>query len=204
SNARVTFRDVVRNTTLCTANVGLDGTDSKVGTATCNATVNIGSGTSATYTVGLLVGGYYVRNNAADNVSVTVSKAVSHPISGNGTLTLSSSGGTKAGDAASTTNFTFTAQYSGSSITGNVDILFKRTESAVLRTYEIKGTTMNELLTGSGKASFNGTSITILDVTNAGSPITLDANATLTVTFTDNGLSGDTIGITAMNKFGGI
>ena len=70
--------------------------------------------------------------------------------------------------------------------------------------YEIKGTTMNELLTGSGKASFNGTSITILDVTNAGSPITLDANATLTVTFTDNGLSGDTIGITAMNKFGGI
>src|SRR5207249_3766367 len=139
SNARVTFRDVVRNTTLCTANVGLAGTDPKVGTVTCNATVNIGTAASANYTIGMVVGGYYTRNSASDNATVTVSKAVSHPISGSGALTLTSSGGVKAGDAGSSTNLTFTAQYSGSVITGNVDIIFKRTESSVLRTYEIKG-----------------------------------------------------------------
>ena len=59
--ANVTFMNRTTNAVLGTANVGADG----------RATLNWAT-TPGTYSVGFVVGNYYVRNNAADNVSMTV------------------------------------------------------------------------------------------------------------------------------------
>ena len=74
--ARVTF--VNRDTNAVIASnvpVGLvsDG-DTKVGTATFNWNVNIGSADSADYTVGIVVTDYYSRNAGTDDTLLTVSK----------------------------------------------------------------------------------------------------------------------------------
>ena len=68
ANASVTFVNRTGGATLCTASVTGGPT---TGTAQCVADV-ARSGPSTTYTVGTVVGGRYVRDNAADDATVTI------------------------------------------------------------------------------------------------------------------------------------
>jgi hypothetical protein len=74
-NAQVSFIDRSTNLILGTVNVALaGGADPKLGVATFNWAVNLGTATSKTFTIGFIVTNYYNRNQIADNVTVTVSK----------------------------------------------------------------------------------------------------------------------------------
>jgi hypothetical protein len=73
-NAQVSFIDRSTNTTLGIVSPTLSGSDPTVGTATLNWTANLGTAKSKSYTIGFMVGYYYKRNLAVDNVVVVVSK----------------------------------------------------------------------------------------------------------------------------------
>jgi hypothetical protein len=137
---------------------------------------------------------------------------------GGGFLVLTSSAGIKAGDMGSKNNFGFNIKYnrSGKSLTGQVNIIVRRTEmvpslkggsGTVLRVYQIKGNVMSSLATnpGSGVATATGKA-SIQDVTNPNNPIPVDGNASFQLTMDDNGEpgTGDTLGITVWNKSGGL
>lgn len=195
----------------CSASVGLvDAADATVGTATCEWSYNIGSGESASYTVGIVVGGYYSRFSSGDDEVVTVSKPLtSNFITGGGYLALTNSGGQKAGSAGTKNNFGFNVKYnkSGTSLQGNINTILRRMEGGVLHVYQVKGNSMTSLSTdrSTGKTTFNGKA-SIQDITDPLNVIPVDGNATLQVVITDKGEPGtnDTIGITVWNKSGGL
>jgi YVTN family beta-propeller protein len=71
-NAQVAFIDRATNTIL--GLVPVTGSDPRVGTATYNWSVNLGTARSKSYTIGFIVTYYYNRNNVTDNAVVVVSK----------------------------------------------------------------------------------------------------------------------------------
>jgi len=87
-NATVTFmnRD---NSTMIASNipVGLvNALDTKTGTASFTWSVDLGTATSATYTIGVIVNNYYTRNDSGDNTVVQIAKPVAGSINGGGFL----------------------------------------------------------------------------------------------------------------------
>jgi hypothetical protein len=74
-NATVNFVNRSTGLIIGTATVALpDPLNSTTGEAVFNWSVNLGTSTSQSFTVGMTVGNYYIRNNALDNVTVTVLK----------------------------------------------------------------------------------------------------------------------------------
>lgn len=74
-NATVTFVDRSNGEPICKASFGLlNGGSSGKGTAMCTVGVDIGSASEFTFTVGTVIGGYYVRNAAVENAVVKVAK----------------------------------------------------------------------------------------------------------------------------------
>ncbi len=212
-NATISFinRD---NNTIIAANVpfGLvDPSDPTIAVAVYNWNVNIGALNSQTYTVGIIINGYYTRNSSEDNTIVTVSKPLPNFVVGGGYLVLSSSGGLKAGDVGSKNNFGFNLKFnqSGNNLQGNMNTIIRRTEVDGLHVYQIKANVMTSLAVQTssvgGKATFNGKA-NIKDITNPLSSFTVDGNATLQVKMIDNGQPGntDSIAITVWNKNGGL
>jgi hypothetical protein len=207
-NATATFvnRDQA-NAVLCTAPIGLVSlSDPKTGTATCNWAANLGTQDSASYTVGIVVTGFYTRNSSADNAVVTVAKPLTtNFITGGGTLLNQSSAGLVPGAAGQNTNFGFNVKYNkaGTNLQGKVNIIVRNGG----RTYQIKSNAITSLTANSanGTATFNGKA-GIQDITDPLNPIAVDGNARLQLTLTDKGEPGtsDTIGITLWNKSGGL
>jgi len=209
-NATVTFvnRDA-GNATLCTAPVGLVSlSDTRTGTATCNWNASIGSADSDQYTVGVVVNSYYKRNSSDDNTVVTVSKPGNDSITGGGYLVMANSAGLYPGQPGTKNNFGFNVKYnkSGTNLQGNINTIIRNNG----RVYQIKGNAMTSLSVQPPdcaappcSATFNGKA-NIKDITDPLNPISIDGNATLQVTMTDNGDLGDTIGITVWNKNGGL
>jgi hypothetical protein len=72
--ARVSFMNRATGAIIGTATVVADPADPNNGLATFNWNVDIGLNPSQTFQVGFVVNNYYTRNNAADNVSITVTK----------------------------------------------------------------------------------------------------------------------------------
>jgi predicted extracellular nuclease len=212
-NATVTFVDRDTSTAVSPAlPVGLvSAGDTTTGVVTYNWNVDIGSSSSSTFTVGVVVGNYYTRDASADDTVVTVSKPLaSEFITGGGTLTLVSSAGLKAGTSGTTTNFGFNVKYNkkGTNLQGTMNVLVRRLEAdAIVHVYQIKGTALTSLSVQSaqGKASF-ASKASIQDITDPLAPVPVDGNATLQVTMTDKGDPGssDTIGIAVYNKSGGL
>ncbi|HLG33432.1 MAG TPA: M12 family metallo-peptidase [Bacteroidia bacterium] len=212
-NATISFinRD---NNTIIAANVpfGLvNPADPTIAVAVYNWNVNIGAASSQTFTVGIIIGGYYIRNSSADNTVVTVAKPLPNFISGGGYIVLSASAGIKAGDAGSNNNFGFSLKFnqSGNNLQGNMNTIIRRTETDGLHIYQIKANVMTSLvvqpLTVGGTATFNGKA-NIRDITNPLAPVSVDGNATMQVKMRDNGEPGtsDSIAITIWNKQGGL
>ncbi|PYM06291.1 MAG: hypothetical protein DMD82_09150 [Candidatus Rokuibacteriota bacterium] len=209
-NAKVTFinRD---NSSVIASNlpVGLvSASDTKTGTATFNWNVDIGTASSQSYTIGVIVNNYYTRNVSDEDAVITVSKPLSDFITGGGYLLLTSSAGLYAGGAGTRNNFGFNVKYnkSNTNLQGNINTIVRNSG----RVYQIKGNSMTSLSvnatsTSTGTAVFNGKA-SIQDITDPLSPIGIDGNATLQVTMTDAGEPGtdDKIGITVWNKAGGM
>src|SRR4029077_10259705 len=108
---------------------------------------NIGANDSATYEIGVIVEGYYTRNDPADDALVTISKPLDDFVTGGGSLTLTASAGLKAGDPGSVNNFGFNVKFnkSGRNLQGNFTAVFRRTESGVLHIYQVKANALNSL-----------------------------------------------------------
>jgi MBG domain/MBG domain (YGX type) len=209
-NAKVTF--LVDGTAKCSSlPVGLVSSgDTTVGAATCNVSLGYGSTGSTQYTIGIKVDGFYSRYDSSDDAVVTVSQAISSMITGGGFLKNTASSGLFAGTAGLKTNFGFNVKYnkSNTNLQGNINTIVRSGG----RVYQIKGNSMTSLSnqvnssTGQGGTStFNGKA-SIQDITIPAAPISVDGNASLQVTMTDNGEPGsnDTIGITVWNKNGGL
>lgn len=75
-NATVTFIDRATNTVLCTAPVQtmFEGNNVRAGASCVARLSSTGSGPQWTYDVGTIVGGWYVRDDVSDDVTVTVVK----------------------------------------------------------------------------------------------------------------------------------
>ncbi len=211
-NATVSFVDRDNgNAVLCTAGVGLvNPADTKVGTATCSWTANLGSQDSLTVQVGLIVTGYYTRNSTSDDEMVTVSKPLAtNFITGGGYLVLANSAGQLAGEPGTKMNFGGGVKFTkkGTNLLGRINLIFRRMEADGLHTYQIKSTALNSLVVnpGPGTAVIN-TKANLIDITNPDAPIIIDGNAVLQVTMDDNGEPGtnDTLGVTLWNTGGGL
>jgi hypothetical protein len=145
-NATVQFvqTDTVPNTVLCTATLSLiDPADSKVATATCNWTASIQSDSSI-YSIGVVVGGYYIDSTNGGAAIVTVSHPLNAAfITGGGYLVLSNqTAGLNAGDVGSKNNFGFNVKYNskGTNLQGRVNTIIRRAGHL----YQVKA---NNLLT---------------------------------------------------------
>jgi hypothetical protein len=225
-NATVTFvnRDA-NNAPLCIAPVLLvNSSDPKTGSATCTFTGTVGSTGSTQYTVGIVAGGYYVRNSSLDDTLVTISQVGAGMITGGGFQLMQNSAGTIAGSPGTNNNFGFNVKYnkSGTNLQGNINTIVRSNG----RVYQVKGTSFTSLAvyqlmnnawvsgcangassTSPCKAQFNGKA-NITDITNPLYPISVagSGNTSLQFNMTDYGSPGtsDTLGITVWNGSGGI
>ncbi|AHM60526.1 autotransporter-associated beta strand repeat-containing protein [Flammeovirgaceae bacterium 311] len=192
----------------------VNSADKKTAVATASWTANIGSADSESYTVELVIDGYYKRSNSSDDYEVvTVSKPLNDLVTGGGFIKPSRSAGEKASDAGRKNNFGFNIKNSKSGPKGNINAIVRRTEAdGILHVYQIKGNVMSSLAIQAATAAspypravFNGKA-SIQDITNPDFPISVDGNATLQVNMTDKGEPGsaDMIAITVWNKNGGL
>ncbi len=215
-NATVTFVNRDTNTPIAGCSnlpVGLVNlADTKTGTATCNWNVNIGSGDSMDYTIGIIVNSYYTRNASADNSVLTVSKPIgTNFITGGGYLVNALSNGQYAGVTGLKTNFGFNVKYnkSGTNLQGRVNVIVRgangrvyQIKGNVMRTLSVRTLTTNPLVRAAvytGKANMT-------DITDPLNPIALGGNNSFQMELTDKGEPGnaDTIGINVWNDGGGL
>jgi hypothetical protein len=210
-NAKVTFVD--RETGLPLAGcsnlpVGLvNAGDTKTGVATCSTTLSIPNGNNtggAQFSIGIVVDGYYTRNDAADDTVVSIAQPIpSNFITGGGHLVLTNPAGLIPGAVGSKSNFGFSVKYNkaGTNLIGNVRVLVRNGD----RVYQIKGNAISSLGVKDNTATLTGKA-NIQDVTNPAAPVSVDGNATLQLTMTDNGEPGflDTLAIQVLDKTGGM
>src|SRR5262249_35215483 len=112
TNANVTFvirgsngaPDTVINATPVPVSL-INATDITTGTAGYNWSVNIGTNSSQSYTIGIIVGNDYSRNSSNDDAIVTVSEPQAGSATGSGFLVNKSTAGIIPGDAGAHTNF---------------------------------------------------------------------------------------------------
>ncbi len=180
--------------------------DTKTGTATVNVSLSTGNANAASFTIGIIVTGYYTRDHSADNTVVTVSKPLGDFITGGGYVTLSSGAGLIQPKQGSKNNFGFNVKYtkSGTNLQGNLNTIIRSENGKV---YQVKGNVMTSLAVNASTktALFNGKA-NIQDITNPLAPLPVDGNASLQVSMTDGGEPGssDKIAITVWNKAGGL
>lgn len=208
-NARVTFVDLETNTPFpgCSnLTIGLvNMSDTTVGTASCGTTLTASSSTGGTsYTVGIVVNGYYTRNDSAEDEVITVAQPLTSSfVTGGGYLVLANSAGQYPGDDGSKGNFGFNVKYnkSGTKLQGNVNLIIRSGG----RVYQIKGNAISSLGVAMPMANFTGKA-SITDITDPLNPVSVDGNATLQLWMRDNGEPGanDTFGIQVLNKNGGL
>jgi mannan endo-1,4-beta-mannosidase len=205
-NASVSFKE--GSTTLCgPLTVQLLGSETTIGTATCDVSLGLGS-----HEIGVYVGGYYVGEDLA---LVEVAEPDGSFVTGGGQRKVEASAGTYAGTAGSKIHFGFNVKYNKNNKTlkGHANLIFVSGE----RTYQIKSTALASLgialRTEDGNACSGPPSelcigkadlrskANLVDVTDPNAPVSVASNLTLRITVTDKGEPGssDSIGITLWN-----
>lgn len=192
--------------------------DTKTGTVTFNWNVDIGNLYSKTFNIGIVVdNGYYIRNSAADNAAVIISKPLTGSISGNTVFSHKYSSGIKAADVNTTSPVVFAVKYNSTmtALTGSFTVTIKRYETdGIQHVYQVQN-----IATGLTSMALNGqigpshpyptaildAVVSVRDVTT-GTPVTIDPAAVMQVTMTDKSTTGagDAIGITVWNQGGGL
>lgn len=219
-NATVTFINRDNNTPISGCSnlpVQMVNADTKVGTAACNWSVNIGAAESDDFTVGIIVNNYYRRDASTDNEVITVSKPIStNFITGGGQIInadcsstgINCSAGQFAGAPGLKTNFGFNVKYnnSGRSLQGRVNVIVRAASGKV---YQIKGNQMDTLTVNNSNLSARTAVYTgkanITDITDPLVPISLGGGHTFQMKMTDKGEPGsaDMIGVTVYSNNGG-
>jgi hypothetical protein len=193
-----------------TAPVGLvNSGDTTVGTATVNVTLSVDASGGTPYTVRTVVTGNYTRNSQTDDVIVNVIQPQAGSIAGGGftvnppATASPKSAGQFAGDPGLKTHFGFNVKYNkgGTNLQGNVNLI----DRSGGRVYQFKCNALTALnVLSSTHATFTGKA-SVQDITDPNNVISIDGNATLQMELYDNGPgSTDTIGITVLNKSGGL
>src|SRR5262249_16229773 len=103
----------------------ISSTDPTTGTARYNWSVNIGTASSQSYTIGIIVGHDYARNSSADDAVVTVSKPQAGSATGGGYLVNQSTAGLVAGDAGANTNFGLNAKNNSGGVQGQTHLIVR-------------------------------------------------------------------------------
>jgi hypothetical protein len=209
--------------------VGLvSSSDTTTGSASCTTSGTLTSsqmsygGTS--FALGIIVGynangtnltgytgdnGWYTDNSSAEDAVLTITVPLSSNVAnGGGWILLQHSSGQDAGDANSHNNFGMTFKYNkgGTNPQGHFNAIFLHTVNGVVHTYQIQSNSISSFSvdTTKGTASIN-TKASLTDITNPGSPVSVDGGALLTinVTKTTSSFPGS-IGIQLNSKSGGI
>ncbi len=150
--------------------------------------VDIGSADSESYSIGMIIGGWFDRDSREDDVLVTVSRPLAGDmVTGGGFLVLSDSDGIVPGDAGSKLDFGLNAKFiqGGKTLQGSVDLTLRSDE----RVYQIKSSALTSLAVQDNRSVFTAR-VVISDVTGPGKGITVDKQATLQVLLTDRGEPG--------------
>jgi hypothetical protein len=199
TNALVTFIDRDTNTVIA-ANVPVDlltASDTLTGVALANWVVDLGNADSQSFTIGIIVNGYYSRDSSADNTVVTVSKPLNNSITGGGYLINEDSAGTYAGDDGLRTNFGFNVKYNRklTNLQGHFNLIIR--QDGVV--YQAKANAMLSLAVDPiARTATFVSKANLQDISDPYNPISLGGNLSLVVTLTDPGEPGssDTIGLT--------
>lgn len=182
--------------------------DKTMGTAMYEWPVDLGQSNGTTYSISAEVTGYYA--NAPGDCwaasEVTVSKPLGEFITGGGNLLLENSAGIKAGDAGTKNSFGFNVKFTKklTSLQGNINTTFRRTENGKTKVFNAKGTAFTSLAVVNNYAVFTGKAV-IKNITDPLYPFDEEGNATMQMSMTDNGDGTlDLLGITLWNKKGGL
>jgi hypothetical protein len=169
-----------------------------IGTVSKNITLTVGSGGYIFQTVGIKVDGYYYRDNPDDNTVITVYQPTGDFITGGGFIVPTSSIGYKSSDPGKKANFGFNVKFNktGKNLQGNMNIIFRKTESdGLVHVYQIKANAMQSLGVNASNPNRQTaeyvSKVTLKDLT---APITSDlytgGNKFLYVKMVDNGEPG--------------
>jgi subtilisin family serine protease len=205
-NARVSFvnRDVTTETALYPNCSNLtpalvNPSDLKTGIVSCTVRFDIGAKDSEQYTVGLIVDNYYTRNSSIDDTVLTISKPLTTAfVTGGGYLVNQSSLGQYAGTAGAKTNFGLNVKNnkSAKNLQGNLNVIIRRLENGVWKTYQIKSNQTDSLFenltsASTGTAQFTGKA-NLTDVTDPLNPVGRASGLTFQITLSDQGEPGNT------------
>ncbi|NNE25568.1 MAG: T9SS type A sorting domain-containing protein [Saprospiraceae bacterium] len=187
-----------------------DPSDPTIGSVSYEWEVNLGNLSSKTFTVGIIVGGCYTQNDSADDTVVTVYKPKGDFITGGGYIFPDESAGSYASTPGLKANFGFNVKYNkkGKKLKGHMNIIFRRDEGGMIRTYQIKGNAIQSLgVDIADPGALFGEFITkanLNDITDPLFPISLGGNLSLKVEMTDRGEPGidDSIGINLIDANG--
>jgi hypothetical protein len=163
--------------------------------------VDLGTKESESFTIGIIVDGFYTRDSSVDDTVVTVSMPVQNSITGGGYLINESSEGMFAGDTDLKTNFGFNVKFNKklTNLQGHMNIIIRQGDSV----YQIKTNATRSLVADptTNKATFVSKA-NLTDITDPYNPISLGGNLSLVVTLTDMGSPGtfDSIGITLWQR----
>ena len=175
----------------------IDPADSTTGTVSFDWAVDIGSQTSESFTVGIIVDGYYLKDSSEDDTVVTVYVPDGDFITGGGYILPYNSSGQYASTDGLKTNFGFNVKYTkkGNKPKGHMNIIFRRLEAdGIVHVYQIKSNAVNSL--GVDIADENAKYATFItksnlkDNTDPLNPVSLGGNLILKVDMTDRGQPG--------------
>jgi hypothetical protein len=178
----------------------IDG-DIMTGSVTFDWVVDLGTKESESFTIGIIVDGFYARDSSVDDTVVTVSMPVQNSITGGGYLINESSEGIFAGDTDLKTNFGFNVKFNKklTNLQGHMNIIIRQGDSV----YQIKTNATRSLVADpmTNQATFVSKA-NLTDITDPYNPISLGGNLSLVVTLTDMGSPGtfDSIGVTLWKR----
>lgn len=165
-----------------------------------NWPVDIGTADSKSYSIGVILGGWFERDSREDDVMVTVSRpSTSDMVTGGGFLVLSASQGIVPGTPGSKLDFGFNAKFiqGGKTLQGSVNFTLRDGG----RVYEIKSGAVTSLAVEGNRSVFTANGL-ISDITGPGKGITVEDQATIQVLLTDRGEPGrdDSLAVTVWNR----
>ena len=172
--------------------------DPKTATVSCTTTLTIGAADSMQFTVGFVVGNYYIRDDSGDDTVLTVSKPLTGFITGGGFIVNQATAGQYAGTTGAKSNFGFNVKNNktGKNLQGNANLILRQLVGSVWKTYQIKTNATDTLVENlisptTGNAQFLAKA-NLTDITNPLAPVAIGGGLQLQMTLTDNGEPGST------------
>ena len=179
----------------------LDPSDPTTGVVRALWTPDIGNSDSEQFRIGIVVSGYYTRDDQFDDTVITVSKPLPYFITGGGYLVNEQSAGQYAGDLGLRTNFGLNLKYNKkvTNLQGKANIIIRHDG----RVLQIKTNATQSLVVNadSGEATFVSKA-NLTDITDPLNPISLGGNLSLEMQVTDRGEPGlnDSIGVSLWDR----